>query len=124
MKKSIVGVVLTVGLALAGVWLAQRLGPHDTEELGAEAIQAMEEYRTLLAPVRSPKDVRAIESQEATARGKALEAGRRFVRDVLDKKKGKKDTRDRFLELSDKFLQEHNRYDELFAKDHPELSKK
>ena len=111
---------------MLGLKLAAHLGyigPPDKERLGAESIQAMEEYTALLAKVQNPQDVQAVESQEAILRRKALDTGSQYIKEVLKDQARKKETRDRFVELSDRFQRECKRYDELYAKAHPKRPK-
>ena len=109
MKRVIGGLAAVVVVALLGLKLAAYLGylgPPDKEQLGVESIQAMEEYCALLATVRTPQDVKAVEAQEAPLRRKAVDTGGRYTQEVLKGGAGKKETRERFLELSDRFLAE------------------
>lgn len=122
MKKAIAGIGAVLLLGLVAFKLAAYLGyvgPASKEQLGSEAIQAMEEYCALLANVQSPKDVKQVESQEAALRERSLQKGRQYSEQVLQDRSGSKATRDRFLEISDRFQREIKRYDELANRKQP-----
>ncbi|MFL5242295.1 MAG: hypothetical protein ACJ8FY_09325 [Gemmataceae bacterium] len=123
MNRAIAGLASVVLVALVGLKLAVHLGylgQPDREQLGAESIQAMEDYCKLVAEVRTPQDIKAVEKQEAILRWKALDTGGRYVKEVLKDRAGKKETMERFNELTDRFQAECKRYDRLCAQPQPD----
>jgi hypothetical protein len=126
MKRAIAGLGAALVVVLLGIKLAFNLGyigPPTGQELGTEAVRTMEEYLALVATVRAPQDVKAVEEQETRVRRKALDAAHDYTQRVMNDRAADSATRDRFTEVSDRFLKECKRYDELFAKAHPERPK-
>jgi hypothetical protein len=119
MKKVIAlsGSVVSLGLlALTVAIFLGFIGPPGKEQLPARATRAVEDYCALVADVRKPEDVKAVEAQELQLRRKAIDASTEYLQAaVRDKAPRQKDqeTFEKFQPLLEKFRAEVKRYEGL-----------